>query len=116
MRQVVLHVVAKIVEAVFVVGAVGDVGTVRCAALCVVEIVDNDADRHAKATVERAHPLGVTAGPVSVYSDDVNGPAGERIYKRRKRGGERSALTPPHFRECSVAAHESAKHLHIVMS
>ena len=46
--QLVLHVVAQIVEAVFVVGAVGDVAGVRGLALVVVEAVDDHADAHAE--------------------------------------------------------------------
>ena len=46
--QVVFHVVAQIIEAEFVVGAVGDVRAVGRAALHVVEVVDNHAHRHAQ--------------------------------------------------------------------
>ncbi len=77
MRQVVLHVVAQIVEAVLVVRAVSDVGTVRCPALRVVEIVHNDADRHAEAAIERAHPFRVAAREVVVHGDDVDAAASE---------------------------------------
>ena len=43
-----LHVVAQVVEAEFVIGAVGDVGGVGLAALVVVEVVDDDADGEAE--------------------------------------------------------------------
>ena len=59
--QLVLHVVAKVVEAVLVVGAVGDVGLVGLAALVVVQPVDDDADRKAEEIVDLAHPLGVAS-------------------------------------------------------
>ena len=67
-----LHVVAQVVEAEFVVGAVGDVGGVGFAALLVVEIVDDDADGQAEEAVELAHPLRVALGQVVVDRDHVH--------------------------------------------
>ena len=52
-REVVLHVVAQVVEAELVVGAVGDVCAVGGAALLVVEIVHDYADGEAQAAIER---------------------------------------------------------------
>ena len=46
--ELVLHVVAQIVEAELVVGAVGDVGGVGVGALAVVEAVHDDADGQAE--------------------------------------------------------------------
>ena len=61
--QLVLHVVAQIVEAEFVVGAVGDVGRHRrCRALVVVEAVDDDADVEAEEAVDPAHPFASRGG------------------------------------------------------
>jgi hypothetical protein len=76
LSEVVLHVVAEIVETEFVVGAVGEVGSVGGFALLVVEIVNNDADRKAEAAIKRAHPFSVAAGEVVVNGDDVNAAAG----------------------------------------
>src|ERR1035441_1390795 len=61
-----LHVVAEVVEAELVIGAVGDVGVVGVLALLVVEVVDDDTDREAEELVELAHPLRVAAGEVVV--------------------------------------------------
>ena len=49
LRQVVLHVVAQVVEAEFVVRAVGDVGAVGRAALLVVQIMHDHADGQAQS-------------------------------------------------------------------
>ena len=67
-----LHVVAQIIEAELVVGAVGDVAAVGVLALLIVEIVDDDADGQAEELVEAAHPFGVAFGEVIVDGDDVN--------------------------------------------
>ncbi len=64
--EVELHVVAEVVEAELVVGAVGDVGGVGFTALLVVEVVDDDTDGEAEEAVDLAHPLGVALGEVVV--------------------------------------------------
>ena len=68
----VFHVVAQIVEAVFVVGAVGDVAGIGLLALFVVEAVDDDADGQAEEVVDLAHPFGVAPGEIVVDGDDVD--------------------------------------------
>ena len=55
--QRVFHVVAQIVEAEFVVGAVGDVGAIGLFALVVVQAMDDAANRQAQEAVDLAHPL-----------------------------------------------------------
>ena len=77
--QPVLHVVAQIVEAELVVGAVGDVAVVFLLALLVVEPVHDDADGQPEELVDLAHPLGVALGEIVVDGDDVHAAAGERI-------------------------------------
>ncbi len=75
----VLHVVAEIVEAELVVGAVGHVGGVLRPALVVAEVVHDDADREPEELVDRAHPGGVALGEVIVDGHDMDAAAGERI-------------------------------------
>jgi hypothetical protein len=59
--HVVFHIVAQIVEAEFVVGAIGDVGGVGLPALVVVEAMHDHADAHAEEAVDLAHPFGIAA-------------------------------------------------------
>ena len=92
LRHVVFHVVAQIVEAELVVGAVGDVGGVGLAALLVVEPVHDDADRQAEEPVDLPHPLGVAAGEIIVDGDDVDAFAGERIQIDGQRWRRASCL------------------------
>ena len=70
--QPVLHVVAQIVEAELVVGAVGDVAGVGRLALVVVEAVHDDADGQAEEAVDLPHPFGVALGEVVVDGDDMH--------------------------------------------
>ena len=76
--QPVLHVVAQIVEAELVVGAVGDVAVVGLLALLVVEPVHDDAGGQAEEAVDLAHPFGVALGEVVVDRDHMHAAAGRR--------------------------------------
>src|SRR6266403_933310 len=100
--EVVLHGVAKIVETEFVVGAVGDVGSVSGAALLVVQVVHDYADGEAERAIERAHPFGVAAGEVIVYGDDVHATAGQGVQGCGQSGYERFAFAGFHFGDFAV--------------
>ena len=109
------HVVAEIVEAELVVGAVGDVGLVRLVpdgrphalealfALGVFEVVHERllvlqrSHADAEHSVNRSHPVGVSAGQVVVDGDDVDAVACEGVEIRWESGDERLALAGPHF-------------------
>ena len=73
----VLHVVAQIVEAEFVVGGVGDVAGIGRAALLVGKAVDDDAGGQAEEAVDAAHPFGVALGEVVVDGNDMDALAGQ---------------------------------------
>ena len=98
-REVELHVVAEVVEAELVVGAVGDVGGVGDLAFLVVQLVLDHADRHAQKAVEPSHPLGVAAREVVVDGDDVNAFAGQGVQVCRQRRDERLAFAGLHLRD-----------------
>ena len=74
-----LHVVAQIIEAELVVGAVGDVARVGDFALHVVEVVHDYADGQSEELVDAAHPLGIALGEVVVDGDYVDALAFERV-------------------------------------
>ena len=94
------HVVAQVVEAELVVGAVGDAGGVGAAlGLEVVDLGDDDADLEPEEAVDLAHPLGVAPGQVVVDGDEVDAAAGERVEVRGQRGDEGLALTGLHLRD-----------------
>ena len=111
--QVELHVVAQVVEAELVVGAVGNVGAVGFAPLAIVEIVHDDADRQAQEGVELAHPLRVALGQVVVDRDHVNAASGERIQVHRQGRNQRFAFAGLHFGDLALMQHHAADELHV---
>jgi len=78
-RDRVLHVVAQIVEAEFVVGAVGDVAGVVFVSLLVGQAVDDAADGQAEEFVDLAHPFGVAFGQIVVHGHDMDAFAGQCV-------------------------------------
>ena len=113
LRQLELHVVAQVVEPELVVGAVGDVAAVGGLALGVVQVVLDDADRHAEEAVDAAHPLGVAPRQVVVDRDDVDAFAGEGVEIRGQRGDERLAFARLHFGDPALVQDHAADELHV---
>ncbi len=114
--QPVLHVVAQIVEAVFVVGAVGDVAGIGRLTLGVVETVDDDAGGQAEEAVDLAHPFGVALGEIIVDGDDMDALAGERVEIDRKGGDQRLAFAGLHLGDVALVQHHAADQLHVEMA
>ncbi len=112
----VLHVVAQIVEAELVVGAIGDVAIVGLLALLVVEAVHDDADREPEETVDLAHPLGVALGQIVVDGDDVDAAPGQRIEIDRQRRDQRLALAGLHLRNAALVQDHAADQLDVEMA
>src|SRR6267154_6759642 len=100
--EVVLHVVAKIVETEFVIGAVSDVGSIGGATLLVVEVVHDHADGKAEGAIERAHPFSVAAGEIIVYGDDVHASASQGVQGGGQSGHESFAFAGFHLGDFSV--------------
>ena len=108
-----LHVVAEVVEAELVIGAVGDVGGVGFAALLVGEVVDDDADAEAEEAVDFAHPFGVALGEVVVDGDDVDAVAGEGVEIAGEGGDEGLAFAGLHLGDFALVEDHAANHLDI---
>ena len=91
------HVVAQVVEAELVVGAVGDVAGVGLATLGGAHRRQDHADGQAEEVVDAAHLLGLELGEVVVDRDDVHALAGERVEVGREHRDEGLALTGLHL-------------------
>jgi hypothetical protein len=112
-RELELHVVAKVVEAELVVGPVGDVGGVGALALGVVQVMLDDADGHAEEAVDRAHPLRVAAGQVVVDRHDVHALAFERVQIGGQCRHERLAFARLHLGDLALVQHRAADQLDV---
>ena len=113
LRRLEHHVVAQVVEAELVVGAVGDVGGVRRLLRRVVHLRQVDADRQAEEAVDPPHPVGVALREVVVDGDDVHALAGQRIEVGRQRRDERLAFAGAHFGDLAVVQRHAADQLHV---
>ena len=113
--QGVRHVVAQVVEAELVVGAVGDVGAIRDAPLVGRQAGQDDADLQPEEAVYATHPFGVTFGEVVVDGDDVHAVAGQRVEVGRQHAGQGLALTGLHLRDVAEVQCRAAHHLDVEM-
>jgi hypothetical protein len=109
----VFHVVAQIVEAEFVVGAVGDVGSVGFLALLVGQAVDDAAGGEAEEAVDLAHPFAIALGEVIVDGDDMHAFARERIQIDGQGGDESLAFAGFHLGDVAAMQDHAADELHV---
>ena len=108
------HVVAQVVKAHFVVGAIGDVAGISVAALGVGHAVYNHADRQTEKTVDFAHPVAVALGQVVVDRDQMHALAFKRVEIKRQGGDQRFAFAGLHFGDTTLVQHDAADELHAV--
>ena len=113
LREFVFHVVAEIVEAVFVVGAIGDVAGVGGAALIIIEAMHDYADGEAEKLVDLPHPPAIAAGEIIVDGDNVDALARQGVQIGGESRHEGLALTCAHFGYGAFVKHHAADHLHI---
>ena len=109
----VAHVVAQVVEAELVVGAVGDVAGVGLAPLRVVQAGHDHAHAQAQELVDRTHPGGVAAGQIVVHGDDMDALAAQRVEVGRQRRDQRLALAGAHLGDAALVQHHAADQLHV---
>ena len=112
----VFHVVAQIVEAELVVGAVGDVAAILLAPKLVGEIVHDDADGQSEEFIDGAHPRRIAFGEIVVDGDDVDALAGQRVEIDGQGGDQRLAFAGLHFGDAAFMQHHAADHLHVEMA
>ena len=108
------HVVAQVVEAELVVGAVGDVALVGGAVLGGRPVGQDHADGQAEEHVHPADPLGVALGEVVVHRDDVHALAAQRVEVGREHAGQGLALTGLHLRDVAEVQRGAAHQLDVV--
>ncbi len=110
------HVVAQVVEAEFVVGAVGDVAVVGLALVAVRHARVHHAHAQAQPVVQLAHLAGVAAGQVVVHGDHVHALAFQRVQVHRQGRHQGLAFAGAHFGDLAQVQHHAADQLHIVVA
>ena len=105
------HVVAQVVKAHLVVGAVGDVTVVGLTALVVVQVMDDEAHGEAEEAVHLAHPLAVAARQVIVDRYDMYPLAGQGVEVGGQHGDEGLAFAGLHLGDAALMQHDAADEL-----
>ena len=105
------HIVAEIVEAHLVVGAVSDVGGVGLLPLGGGEAVDDQTHLQPQEAVDLAHPLAVALGQIVVDGDDVDAPARQGVEVGGEGGHQGLALTGLHLGDAALVQHDAAHQL-----
>ena len=108
------HVVAQVVEAELVVGAVGDVAGVLLAALDGGLAHKDAAGGQSQETVDAPHEVGLVLGEVVVDGDDVYPLAGQGPQVGGHRGHEGLALTGLHLGDVAAVEGGTAHDLDVV--
>ena len=111
--QLEFHVVAQVIEAELVIGAISDIGVVGFAALTVIEIVHDGSDGESQGAMNAAHPLGVAPGQVIVHGDDVHALAFECVEITGEGGDECFSFARFHFGDPAAMQHHAADKLHV---
>ena len=106
------HIVAQVIEAHFVVGAVGHVAGVGLPALGVVHVVDDDANAHAHEAENVAHPFALKLGQIVVDGDDMDALPGQGVQVGGQGGGVGLALAGLHFGDAALMQTDAAHDLH----
>ena len=107
------HIVAQVIEAEFIVCAVGNIGSIRILTVERLKIADNHAYLQAEEVIQRLHHGRITLGQVVVDGNDVYAVAGQGIEVYGQGGYQRFSLTGTHFCDFAVVQHHAADQLDI---
>ena len=110
------HVVAKVVKAKLVVGAIGNVAGIGSLFGIVVELRQVNACSQAKRRVEPAHPLGITLGKVVVHRDHMHALALKGIQVGGKCGHQGFAFPRAHLGDLAFVQDHATHQLDIEMA
>jgi hypothetical protein len=110
------EIVAQVVEAEFVVGAVGDVAAISRALFFRRLAALDHADRQAEEAVHRTHPVRVALRQVLVHRDHVHALGGQCVQVGRERRDQRLAFAGAHFGDLALVQDHAADQLHVEMA
>ena len=105
------HIVPQIVEAHFVVCAVGNVGGIGFLSFGIFFFVNDKSDRQAHKAVNLAHPFAVAAGKIIVDRNDVNAVARKRVKISGQGCNKGFALARFHLGNSALMQNDAADNL-----
>ncbi len=107
------HVVAQVVKTVFVIGAVGNVGTVGCLLFLAGCLGHIDAYRQSQEVVEAPHPLRIAICQVIIDGNHMHTLTSKGIQVHRQGSSKRLTFAGTHFGDLAVMQRHAAQKLHI---
>jgi hypothetical protein len=107
------HVVAQVVEAELVVGAVDDIGGVGVALFLLTLAGADDTDPQPEELVQGSHPLCIATGKIVVHGYHVHRSARERIQVGGQRRHQRLALAGAHLGDLALVQGHATDQLHV---
>ncbi len=107
------HVVAQVVKAEFVVGAIRDIGGVSRLLFVMLHLRQIDAGGQSQPAVQLAHPVSIALRQVIIDGDDMHALPRQGIQVDSERRHERLAFTGAHFSDLAVVQHHTANQLDV---
>ncbi len=114
--QRILHIVAQIIKAEFVVRAVCDIGGIGIAALLIRQIRNDATGAQAHETVDLSHPVGVALGEVIIDGNHMHALAGQGIQVNGQGGDQGFTFTGLHLGDIAIMQDQPADQLDIIMT
>ncbi len=110
------HVVAQVVKAKLVIGAVGNVAGIGLLLRVVIELGEVNTGSQAKGGIKPSHPLGITGGQVIVHGHHVNTLTFKCIQISRKGCHQGLALAGAHLGDLALVQNHATQKLDIKMT
>ena len=107
------HVVTQVVEAVFVVGTVGDIRVIGFTFGGCRQTGHVDANGHAQEFEQGTVVFGITLCQIVVDGNDVNAFTGQCVQVGRQRCGQGFTFTGTHFRDAALVKHHTTQQLNV---
>ncbi len=113
--QLVLHVVAQIIEPELVVRAVGNIRSIRLPPVLIWHVGHNHARGQAQKSVQLPHFCRIAGGKIVINRDHMHTFARQRAQVHRQCCHQRFAFPRPHFRNAARVQDHATNQLHIKM-
>ncbi len=111
-----LHVVAKVIKAELIVGAVSDVAAIGLFTFNIIHAVYNHPHAQTQSAVYGPHPFGVPFGQIVIDRYQVDPPAFQGVEVERQGRCKGFALARFHFSDLSLMKDDPSDKLNVKMS